>query len=206
MAIHLDPRRLGLLKQLAGEANARPGELVTRWIEERLDAERSRVPVASASAAAPSSDALQALTRRVDGLAQRLDELASERQAPAATPRGDGARPAATPAVPATTERADTAQEPKRRGRPQKNAARPSRVAAKGSSARVPLHDEIIAVVGEGGPMTAAQIAQAVVERGRYSAPRSGKPLDAAMVNGRVSNPTYRSRFHRQNGKIGLAS
>lgn len=211
MAIHLDPRRLGLLKQLAGEANARPGELVTRWIEERLDAERSRVPVASASAAAPSSDVLQALTRRVDGLAQRLDELASERQAPAATPRGDGARPAATPATPATTERAtteqaDTAQEPKRRGRPQKNAARPSRVAAKGGSARVPLHDEIIAVVGEGGPMTAAQIAQAVVERGRYSAPRSGKPLDAAMVNGRVSNPTYRSRFHRQNGKIGLAS
>ena len=35
--------------------------------------------------------------------------------------------------------------------------------------------------------------------------PRSGKPLDAAMISQRVSNPTYRSRFRRSEGRIGLA-
>lgn len=53
--------------------------------------------------------------------------------------------------------------------------------------------------------MTAAQIAQAIVDGGRYTAPRSARPLDAAIVNSRVSNPIYRSRFRRQDGKIGLA-
>src|SRR5574338_20042 len=41
MAIRLDPRRLSLLKELAGEQGMRPGELVTEWIQERLDAERA---------------------------------------------------------------------------------------------------------------------------------------------------------------------
>jgi hypothetical protein len=53
--------------------------------------------------------------------------------------------------------------------------------------------------------MTAADLASAVAERGRYSPPRSGKPLDAAMISQRVSNPTYRTRFTRNEGRIGLA-
>ena len=43
-------------------------------------------------------------------------------------------------------------------------------------------------------------------ERGRYHPPRSGKPIDAAMISQRVSNPTYRPRFTRAGGRIGLAS
>ncbi len=70
---------------------------------------------------------------------------------------------------------------------------------------RVALHDEMIAVLTERGPMSAAELAGAVTERGRYSPPRSGKPIDAAMVSQRVSNPTYRSRFVRNEGRIGLA-
>jgi hypothetical protein len=45
----------------------------------------------------------------------------------------------------------------------------------------------------------------AIAERGRYLPPRSAKPLDAATVNARVSNPTYRSRFVRREHRIGLA-
>jgi len=70
----------------------------------------------------------------------------------------------------------------------------------------VPLHDEIIAVIAERGPLRAAEIATAVTERGRYVAPRSGKKLDAAAVNSRVSNPVYRSRFTRSDGRIGLST
>ena len=70
---------------------------------------------------------------------------------------------------------------------------------------RVALHDEMIAVIRERGPMRAADLAEAIVERGRYQVPRSGKPLDAKTVSQRVSNPTYRSRFVRDEGLIGLA-
>jgi hypothetical protein len=69
----------------------------------------------------------------------------------------------------------------------------------------VALHDEMIAVLSERGPMTAGDLAAAVAERGRYLPPRSGKPLDAAMISQRVSNPTYRPRFTRNAGRIGLA-
>ena len=55
----------------------------------------------------------------------------------------------------------------------------------------------MIAVIGERGPLSAADLAQAITERGRYAPPRSGKPLDAAMISQRVSNPTYRARFRR---------
>ncbi len=79
------------------------------------------------------------------------------------------------------------------------------RVAAKPKTERVSLHDEMIAVLVERGPMTAGDLATAVAERGRYAPPRSGKPLDAAMVSQRVSNPTYRARFTRREGRIGLA-
>jgi hypothetical protein len=69
----------------------------------------------------------------------------------------------------------------------------------------VPLHDEIAAVLAERGPMSAADLATAVTERGLYAPPRSGKPLDATAVSVRVSNPRYRARFTRSEGKIGLA-
>jgi hypothetical protein len=83
-------------------------------------------------------------------------------------------------------------------------AKRRRRVSA-APSERVALHDEMIAVIRERGPMTAGELAAAITERGRYAPPRSGKPLDAAMVSQRVSNPTYRSRFVRNEGRIGLA-
>jgi hypothetical protein len=69
----------------------------------------------------------------------------------------------------------------------------------------VPLHEEIAAVLAERGPMSAADLAAAVTERGIYAPPRSGKPLDATAVSVRVSNPRYRARFTRAEGKIGLA-
>jgi hypothetical protein len=72
-------------------------------------------------------------------------------------------------------------------------------------SERVALHDEMIAILRDRGPMTAGDLAAAITERGRYAPPRSGKPLDAAMVSQRVSNPTYRARFVRNEGRIGLA-
>ncbi len=78
-------------------------------------------------------------------------------------------------------------------------------VSAAPSVERVALHDEMIAILSERGPMTAAELAGAITERGRYAPPRSGKALDAATVSQRVSNPTYRSRFVRDQGRIGLA-
>jgi hypothetical protein len=54
--------------------------------------------------------------------------------------------------------------------------------------------------------MTARDLATTIAERGRYAPPRSAKPLDAATVNARVSNPVYRARFTRDGGRIGLAS
>jgi hypothetical protein len=179
MSIRLDPRRLAALKLLAAEAGVRPGELVTVWVEERLDAARHAPP-------SPTPTALAELSARVDELARRLDELTASATTEAPAPA------AATPeAMPA----------PRRRGRPPK--AKPATVPA---TSRVPLHAEIEAIIAERGPMTAAELAQAIKERGRYAAPRSARPLDAATVNSRVSNPVYRARFARSDGKIGLAS
>jgi hypothetical protein len=177
MSIRLDPRRLGALKLLAAEAGIRPGELVTRWVEERLDAARSGAP-----APAVDGDAMAALAARVDELAGRLDQLT-----------------ATSTAEPT----AEAASEPVKRGRgrPRKSPAASSRKAGP----RVALHDEIMAVIREFGPRTAAELASAIVERGHYRVPRSGKPLDAATVNARVSNPTYRGRFVRREHRIGLA-
>lgn len=177
MSIRLDPRRLGALKQLAAEAGLRPGELVTRWVEERLDASR-------AGGAAPASvapDALAVVVARVDELYRRLEQMAG------------------TPAAPEV--QGETAEPKRQRGRPRKATAGPGPKAAP----RVALHDEIAAVIAERGPQTAAELASAIVERGRYLPPRSAKPLDAATVNARVSNPTYRSRFVRRERRIGLA-
>jgi hypothetical protein len=195
MSIRLDPRRLGSLKQLAGEAGVRPGELVLRWVEERIDAERRGGPRAG------SADI------GVGALAARLDELADRLAALEAATRPD--QPTQAAATPEPTEAASEAAaqaepevvaEPRRRGRPRKTAPR---VAA---GPRVALHDEIIAVISERGPASAAEIAAAIVERGRYAPPRSGKGLNAATVNSRVSNPAYRERFRRQDGRISLAA
>ena len=203
MSIRLDPRRLGALKLLAAEAGVRPGELVTRWVEEHLDAARSG---AAPSPIAP--DGLAALAARVEELARRLDRMA-------ATP---AAEPATTPAPAATSDTpakrgpgrprkvaADGSAAPAkaRVGRTTKRSAAPK---AKGRAlAKVALHDEIAAVIAERGPQTAAELAGAIAERGLYRAPRSAKPLDAAAVNARVSNPIYRGRFVRRERRIGLA-
>ena len=187
MSIRLDPRRLGALKQLAGEAGLRPGELVLRWVEERIDAERrGGIPAPPAETSpAPAGADLSGLAARIDALAGRVSELEGR-----------------SATMPATLEAAPAAEaEPvkRRRGRP-----RTSPVPAR-RGPRVALHDEITAVIEERGASTAADIAQAIAERGRYTPPRSGKGLDAATVNSRVSNPAYRERFVRQDGRIGLA-
>jgi hypothetical protein len=192
MSLRLDPRRLSALKLLAAEAGVRPGELVTSWVEERIDAARAGKSVAAAAAPA----ALAELSKRVDELARRLDELAG-----GGISATNGSAPAAEPAA---------AEAPARRrpGRPRTPVA-PTEGASRAEPAaapRVPLHEEIAAVIGERGPMTAAEIAGAIVERGRYRAPRSAKPLDAATVNSRVSNPAYRARFQRDGHRIGLAN
>jgi hypothetical protein len=203
MSIRLDPRHLGTLRALASEAGVRPGELVTLWVTERLDAERSGAP--SPTAVGP---VLESLNDRIEALSRRLDQLESGSSAPVEAP---SAEPAA----------------PRRRGRPPKSASgngagsadapaadtpAPKRARAasrpkktRGKNPAVPLHEEIAAVLAERGPLTAAELATAVTERGTYAPPRSSKPLDATAVSVRVSNPRYRSRFTRAEGKIGLA-
>jgi chemotaxis protein histidine kinase CheA len=200
MSIRLDPRRLAALKLLAAEAGLRPGELVTQWVEERLDAARR-----GEAAAAPATDGkvIAAINARIDELVKRLDALSSP-----SSPTADAAN--ATALAPATTTAADArvATAPKRRGRPPKSAssaAAPTRKPRRSSAPRVPLHEEIAAIISEQGPMTAGQLATAVTARGRYTAPRTTKPLDAATISARVSNPVYRSRFVRREGKISLA-
>ena len=186
MSLRLDPRRVNALKHLAGEAGMRPGDLVRQWVEERIDASRGGADTSSPAPGVSVVARLEELTARVAAL-----ETASS---------GSTSEPSQPVAVAATAdEPADAAPEPKPRGRPRKSAS------AAPSGPRVGLHDEMIAVIEERGPLSAAELAQAIAERGRYVPPRSGKPLDAAMVSQRVSNPTYRSRFKRSEGRIGLA-
>ena len=192
MSIRLDPRRLGTLKQLAAQADTRPGDLVRIWIEERLDAER-RGQAPGAGGVGDLATQLQSLTERVAAL-----EASST---PGETPQRKAADSTQPVVADAATSNGDAHSEngdaPKGRGR--------NRVAAKPSTERVALHDEIIAVLRERGPLPAAEIATLIAERGRYAPPRSGKPLDAATVNARISNPTYRGRFTRGDGRVGLA-
>jgi hypothetical protein len=188
MSIRLDPRRLAALKLLAAEAGVRPGELVTQWVEQRLDAARS----GAQPGPAVGSSELAAINARIDELTNRLDALASSAAA---------LEQAASPA--SATQSSPAA--PRRRGRPPKAGS--SRAPThSGTAPRIPLHDEIVAIITERGPLTAGELAAAIVERGRYSAPRSAKPLDATTVNARVSNPIYRTRFARNKGRIGLAN
>jgi hypothetical protein len=243
MAIRLDPRRLSALKQLAGEASMRPGELVTSWVEERIDAARGVPPVSPAARPAAedrregpvSAQAFARLAERVEALTARLDALADAREK-AGTRAATASAVEATPAVEATTAVPQSEPVKKRRGRPPKNAVREAAPAtaaddgeleaaggapatarkggARRSSAtsrpraagrRVPLHQAIIAAITEHGPMSAAEIADAIGREGSYQAPRTDKPLDAATVNSRVSNPVYRSLFRRDEGRIALA-
>ena len=182
MSLRLDPRRVNALKHLAGEAGMRPGDLVRQWVEERIDASR---PGAEAVAATPGTSVVA-----------RLEELTAR---VAALETGSAPTSAPSETVTAAADEPTNETAPKPRGRPRKSAS------AKPSGPRIGLHDEMTAVIGERGPLSAADLAQAITERGRYLPPRSGKPLDAAMISQRVSNPTYRSRFRRSEGRIGLA-
>ncbi|MCA1570007.1 MAG: hypothetical protein LC798_06720 [Chloroflexi bacterium] len=193
MSIRLDPRRVNALKHLAGEAGVRPGDLVRQWVEERIDGARR------GTAAAPSAAPLQDVLARLEELAARVAALEST--------SGSGApQPAAADDPDGPTEQAAEAErvtEPAQMGDAHPGAAK--RVSAAPKAERVALHDEMIAAIREHGPMSAADLAKAVVDRGRYAVPRSGKPIDAKTVSQRVSNPTYRSRFVRREGRIGLA-
>jgi hypothetical protein len=206
MSIRLDPRRLGALKLLAAEAGVRPGELVTRWVEERLDAAR-------AGGAAPSPvapDALAALASRVDELYRRLDQVASAPTQPSAAESAPGVVASAATVAPAKRGRGRPrkvvveADQPAVAARPKRSARRSTARRKAAGKPKVALHDEIASVIAERGPQTAGELASAIAERGIYHAPRSAKPLDAAAVNARVSNPTYRGRFVRNEHRIGL--
>jgi hypothetical protein len=186
MSIRLDPRRLGMLKQLAAEAGVRPGDLVREWVEARIDEARG-----GAKPAAAGSD-------RLLGLIAALEARVAALEATSSTAHRDGAAPATVPEPTATPETEAPDAEPAK-------PARRKRVSAAPSGGHVALHDEMIAVIRERGPLSAADLAAAVAERGRYSPPRTTKPLDAAMVSQRVSNPTYRKLFTRAEGRIGLA-
>jgi len=193
MSIRLDPRHLGTLRALASEAGVRPGELVTLWITERLDAERRGAP-----SPLDIGPVLESLNDRIEALTRRLDALAGGK---APTVVGD------TVATEADAVGAEAAPA-RRRGRPPKSAAPTTAKKvkrARGKNPSVPLHEEIAAVLAERGPLSAGELAEAVTARGIYAPPRSGKPLDATAVSVRVSNPRYRSRFTRGEGKIGLA-
>lgn len=197
MSIRLDPRHLGTLRALASEAGVRPGELVTLWVTERLDAERRGAP-----SPIDVGPVLESLNDRIEALARRVDGLASRDATPAASGTTSAAAATADPVM------AEPAP-PRRRGRPPKSASTPSATRkvkrARGKNPAVPLHEEIAAVLAERGPLSAGELAEAVIARGIYAPPRSGKPLDATAVSVRVSNPRYRSRFTRGEGKIGLA-
>lgn len=186
MSIRLDPRRLGTLKQLAAEAGVRPGDLVRQWVEERVDAARHGVA---------TPEAAQDLASRLALLAERVAAL----EASAGVASTDAA--VEPPSAPAAEDQEPASDEPA----PKRRRSSAKRVSAAPAGERVALHEEMIAVLAERGPMTAADLAVAVSERGRYTPPRSGKQIDAAMISQRVSNPAYRARFTRNEGRIGLA-
>jgi len=74
-------------------------------------------------------------------------------------------------------------------------------------SARESLHGEIVTVLAQHGqPMTAAEIARAIRERGHYRPPRSGNPISGAAVSRRIANPYYRSLFERRGRQVRLAA
>ncbi len=194
MSIRLDPRRLAALKLLASESGVRPGELVTTWLEERIDAARA----GEAPRVAPRG-ALAELEARLDAMARRLEALEA---ASGTKPAGSSAdREDAAASAAAKPAGAKQASKPAAR----KRTSAATIAASNRGEPRVALHDEIIAIITERGPMTAADVAAAVVDRARYTPPRSAHPIDASIINSRVSNPVYRDRFVRREGRISLA-
>ncbi len=139
-----------------------------------------RIDASRTGEAVPSGPGAESLLARVDTLAARVAALEAA-------------------AGGAESEPAEQAEKPTRR------RAKSKRASAAPSGERVALHDEMIALITEHGPMTSSDLAAQITERGRYTPPRSGKKIDAAMVSQRVSNPTYRARFTRDGGRIGLA-
>ena len=145
MSIRLDPRRLAALKLLAAEAGVRPGEMVTQWVEERLDAARR-----GEAAAAPATDgkAIAALSARIDELARRLDAL-SPQGAPAAVetapteaadscrPRPEASRPTAQVRVRRDGARLGT-QAPVEGGIPERRAFRCTKRSSRSSTSKAP--------------------------------------------------------------------
>src|SRR5438093_1637655 len=88
MAIRVDPRRLSLLKELAAAEGLRPGQLVQRWVEERLDAERTGAPsspVGTDPRVAVIEATLATLAARIEEVAQRVQSVPA---APAPRRRG----------------------------------------------------------------------------------------------------------------------
>lgn len=86
--------------------------------------------------------------------------------------------------------------------------ARPSRakISQRARRSAGALHDEILAVMAaREAPMTVAEIAAAIRERGRYRAPRTGRPITAELVSRRVANPRYKSLFKRAGRHLELA-
>lgn len=217
MSIRLDPRRVNALKHLAGEAGLRPGDLVRQWVEERIDAQRIGPDGKSLEARVEELAARVAALEGGGGVATPTSAADAEPSAPPTEP-AEGQPQPEPPDLEALVEAGleppdTTTSEPEAAGAAAPEAAEPEPVTPKrrGNAVsaspreRVALHDEMIAVLRERGPMTAAELATQVAERGRYTPPRSGKPLDAAMISQRVSNPVYRSRFTRDAGRIGLA-
>lgn len=203
MSIRLDPRRVNALKHLAGEAGIRPGDLVRQWVEERIDAARV-------------GDGGSPIEARIGQLEERIAALEGARSAPAGSTQPadhddpEAQRPDHEPHPEAAAEDegsadADAAEGEAEQPAPEPEAPKGRRRASAAPAAKVALHDEMIAVISERGPMTAGELAAVISERGRYAPPRSGRPIDAAMVSQRASNPTYRSRFLRREGRIGLA-
>ncbi|MEO5987067.1 MAG: hypothetical protein ABIW50_01215, partial [Candidatus Limnocylindria bacterium] len=200
MSIRLDPRRVNALKHLAGEAGVRPGDLVRQWVEERIDASR---PGAEATPAAPGQPTL---LDRIAELDSRVAALEGAPQVEQAVSQGEQAVPQVEDAAPqvehGATQGETVTEEPAASTDPSKKRAKRASAAP---TERVALHDEMIVVLRASGPMRAADLAEAIVARGRYQVPRSGKALDGKTVSQRVSNPTYRARFTRDEGMIGLA-
>lgn len=194
MSIRLDPRRVGTLKQLAAEADMRPGDLVRQWVEERIDAARG-----GARPAAPGTDRVLGLIAAIEARLAALEAASGVTAPQPAEPASEVPR-----ATPEPRPEAVAIEPPAPEPKAEKPATR-RRASAAPSGEKVALHDEMIAVLRERGPLPAADLAAAVDERGRYAPPRSKKPLDAAMVSQRVSNPTYRKLFTRAEGRIGLA-
>jgi hypothetical protein len=74
------------------------------------------------------------------------------------------------------------------------------------SNVRPRLHEEIAAVLrANGEPMSVAEIANEIRERGVYRPPRSRQPIGTAAVSSRISNPHYRSLFSRSGRAVSLA-